>query len=1139
MAQPTPHLLYGTVEDHEGAFPPAANLEFCVTLRPGEPTEQTLCFPTDPDLFGWEYIETTGYWRAECAEFDYWNIDDLASVYFSITEEEIVVAEVTVEIVLNESPAQNLGTIVILPLENTPPVIDEECLPIATDEDMDLIYDLTDCATDLEDLPEDLNWEVTDWDDGIWASVEIVDNELTMTLLADANGDDEVTFTVTDNGLLGDDELFDTAVVTISVSAINDAPLIDEECLPTATDEDNDLVYDLTDCATDLEDLPEDLNWEVTDWDDGIWASVEIVDNELTMTLLADANGDDEVTFTVTDNGEAGGDELTDTAVVTISVSAINDAPVIDEGCLPVATDEDIDLVQDLTACATDVEDAGADLNWEIADWDDTLWESVEIVDNTLTMVPISDVDGDDEVTFTVTDNGEAGGDELTDDYTYTISIIGVNDPPTIELPDTLAFDEDTILEVDFEQYLFDIETPESLILTVEGNDQITVDIDVFLVTFSTPEHWFGSEEITFTIDDQDLRLTDSDMVTVVVAPINDAPVLDEDCLPTATDEDVDLEWPLTLCATDIEDDQADLNWEISDWDDSLWESVEIVDNLLTMVPIADVDGDDEVTFTVTDNGEAGGDELTDDYTYTISIIGVNDPPTITLPDTLAFDEDTILEVDFEQYLFDIETPESLILTVEGNDQITVDIDVFMVTFSAPEHWFGSEEITFTIDDQDLRLTDSDMVTVVVNSVNDLPVIDEECLVLETDEDVTLVFDLTECANDIEDADTNLVWTVADWDTSCWASFAILENVLTAMPHPDVWGPDTVSFTVTDLDEGSDVDTVTVMINCILDFDTVTEYEVYRGSELLIELGYDLDCGTPVLDDSDLPDWLILDEIDGIISGTPTTETSPQEFDLTLTLDEEFYLFHFTIVLLGDVITEEGAGDFDFLIGEGGVDGYLRFHFDNIVDPPYYLSVELIEGGAERTLDENMSDWIWEVRTNLANDIGGYAELYMPNHLEAFMNSLSVAESHLYFYQGDTQFTLERQAETEANTGADKLTLVIPGLENSFWSFGAYFEDVTANKLWQNFPNPFNDVTRIGFDITADNTTVEVTIYNAVGEKIWEDSGVFDRDWYRDNFLTWNGRNSLGLPVGSGVYIIRAKIDGEVFTKQTVFLRGN
>lgn len=116
-------------------------------------------------------------------------------------------------------------------------------------------------------------------------------------------------------------------------------------------------------------------------------------------------------------------------------------------------------------------------------------------------------------------------------------------------------------------------------------------------------------------------------------------------------------------------------------------------------------------------------------YNY-ITVNPVNYTPALTLPDSLTFAEDTSLEVDFSQYITDIDEEDELILNAENGDFIDITMSGFTVTFTAPPDWFGSEVLYFSVDDQagegiarvnvsKTRAIASDSVEVIVTSVDD------------------------------------------------------------------------------------------------------------------------------------------------------------------------------------------------------------------------------------------------------------------------------------------------------------------------------------------------------------------------------------------------------------------------------------
>ncbi|MBI9031923.1 T9SS type A sorting domain-containing protein [bacterium] len=75
-------------------------------------------------------------------------------------------------------------------------------------------------------------------------------------------------------------------------------------------------------------------------------------------------------------------------------------------------------------------------------------------------------------------------------------------------------------------------------------------------------------------------------------------------------------------------------------------------------------------------------------------------------------------------------------------------------------------------------------------------------------------------------------------------------------------------------------------------------------------------------------------------------------------------------------------------------------------------------------------------------------------------------------------------------------------------------------KLSGNYPNPFNPETTISFNI-ANQTNVELSVYNIKGQKV--KTLINDVLSKGDHKVVWDGRNSSGQKVSSGVYFYRLK----------------
>ena len=92
----------------------------------------------------------------------------------------------------------------------------------------------------------------------------------------------------------------------------------------------------------------------------------------------------------------------------------------------------------------------------------------------------------------------------------------------------------------------------------------------------------------------------------------------------------------------------------------------------------------------------------------------------------------------------------------------------------------------------------------------------------------------------------------------------------------------------------------------------------------------------------------------------------------------------------------------------------------------------------------------------------------------------------------------------------------------------------TAFTLGANYPNPFNPSTTIPLAVPAGAKDVDLTIYNVLGQpmrQVW--TGPLAAG---EHELTWDGRDSQGLPVAAGVYVYRVQVDEQTRTRKMVKL---
>lgn len=261
-----------------------------------------------------------------------------------------------------------------------------------------------DTASTDEDTPVDINVLGNDTDvDGDDLTVteatspdgDVVinpDGTLTFTPAENFNGDTTIIYTISDgNG--GED----TATVNVTVNAVNDDPVANDDAY--TTDEDTEITVSPLDNDSDVDGDTLTIT-EITQPANG--AAVLNADGTITYTPNDDFAGEDTITYTVSD-GNGG----TDTATVTFTVSGVNDGPdaVDDEA----STNNLTPVVIPVLANDTDPENDALTVTEASVD----VGSVVINPDGTLSYTPEADFGGVATITYTITD-GNGGFDTAT-----------------------------------------------------------------------------------------------------------------------------------------------------------------------------------------------------------------------------------------------------------------------------------------------------------------------------------------------------------------------------------------------------------------------------------------------------------------------------------------------------------------------------------------------------------------------------------------------------------------------------------------------------------------------------------------------------------------------------------------------------
>ena len=105
----------------------------------------------------------------------------------------------------------------------------------------------------------------------------------------------------------------------------------------------------------------------------------------------------------------------------------------------------------------------------------------------------------------------------------FSVNVSSVNDPPQISLLPSYSFAEDDTLELDLSSYISDVDS-NNLTISVSDTEDLICSVSGFTITVIAPVNWFGSEEITVTVQDDRSRLSDWASTIISVVPVNDPP---------------------------------------------------------------------------------------------------------------------------------------------------------------------------------------------------------------------------------------------------------------------------------------------------------------------------------------------------------------------------------------------------------------------------------------------------------------------------------------------------------------------------------------------------------------------------------------------------------------------------------------
>jgi VCBS repeat-containing protein len=639
---------------------------------------------------------------------------------------------------------------------------------------------------------------------------------VTYTPGADFNGTDTFTFTVTDDHRAGSPSSLTStpATVTINVIPVNKPPVANPQEVETLEDQPATIVLTGEDSDPEVEQV---LTFTITTPPQhGTLGPVDPATGAVVYTPDPDFNGTDSFAFTVTDDASAGqpANLTSEPATVLITVIPVNKPPVADPqtvmtdmGAATLITltgdDGDPEVAQVLTFAVLDGPSHGTLSNFDP-------------LAGTVMYTPNPDFAGSDTFTFTVTDDDQAGAPPNLTSASETVTInVTLGNRSPVAHPQSVTTPEDLAKVITLTGDDGNPEVVQGLTFAiVSGPTAGTLtgfDPATGLVTYTPHPDFNGSDSFTFTVTDDDqagdpANLTSQPAtVSIVVTPVNKAPVADPQAVTTAegtaqliflTGEDGDPEVDQALTFTVTKPPQFGTLGPINQ-----------TTGAVTYTPNANFNGQDSFEFTVTDDAQAGPPTNLTSPPATVSIIvtPVNARP-VAHPQDVMTAEETAKVITLTGDDGDPEVNQVLTFTITTPPQFgtlgAINQATGAVTYTPDPDFNGTDSFAFTVTDDDQAgpphglTSPAAVVTITVTQVNKPPVAHPQSVAtgIGTPRVITLT-------GDDSDPEVTQVLTFAITTPPQHGTLSSINQatgVVTYTPNAGYVGADSFAFAVTD-----------------------------------------------------------------------------------------------------------------------------------------------------------------------------------------------------------------------------------------------------------------------------------------------------------------------------------------------------
>lgn len=519
------------------------------------------------------------------------------------------------------------------------------------------------------------------------------DGTFTYTPEANFHGEDTFTYKVCDDA---DPSGCCHGTVKITVACKQDAPIGNPDAF--TTNEDTQLVVDC-DCV-----LKNDVDPDGEPITAILGKPTEhgtlIFEPDGTFTYMPDLNYNGKDTFTYYAND--GKDNSAET-LVTITVVPVNDPPVAVNDVI--ATDEDVAVGIPVLSNDTDVDDVltGSMIIIVAQPAHGTL--AINTTTGKVIYTPAPNYYGSDSFTYKLKDSGGA----FSNVATVAITVNPVNDAP-IAVPDEATTPEEIPVIISVLDNDTDIDNPINTATVAASSNPSngTVAVQPGSQTFEyTPnKDFYGTDSFTYTVTDAGGVSSAPVTVTVIVTPVNDAPVAADDA--ATTNENTSVGIPVLANDFDVDDAIDPSSIVISTTPQHGTVSVNPSTGIVTYTPQKDYVGNDSFSYTIKDPSGL----VSAPATVTIEVINVNLPP-VAVNDAITHSSVLPVTIDVlaNDYDPDNDHSELSIVSVTNPSIGSVNIVNGQIVYTPEGTLSSTVTFSYTITDPE-GLTDDAVVTI-------------------------------------------------------------------------------------------------------------------------------------------------------------------------------------------------------------------------------------------------------------------------------------------------------------------------------------------------------------------------------------------------------------------------------------------